>query len=120
MSLFGKEKVEEESRPTLWRRVTWDDNGGWALPLEGEQGTRWNFNLELPVDAEALVSVTLGEEYYVVTYKVKNLGVYPVIHVREWSEEGNFIAEFGVHISGQFEYFIKPWEIDKARGGQEL
>lgn len=125
MGIFGQEEgssPEEEFNPK-WEKVTWDGwQDVWARPFN-ESEDSWEISVELPENADPN-SVRIGYagdenrdtsySNYTVQYKLKDKSVFRFLEIPYKTQEGNTVAEFGVHIGGDFE---STFAMDEAKLG---
>lgn len=130
MSLFGKEDqsaIEEEFNPK-WQKVTWDGwIDIWARPFN-ESEDSWEISVELPEETDP-DSVRIGYatdenrsgnfQFYTVQFKLKDKGIFKFWEIPYQTQEGNTVAEFGVHIGGDFEKSLGMHEIHRLSSNEE-
>jgi hypothetical protein len=96
-----------------WQRALWDGEApGWAKIMEGEEFSDhdWAFSAELPENTDP-ESIKLGfssdaerqENFYTVSYKLLNLGLWELLMVSERSKSGDFLSSFSAHLPGELE-----------------
>ena len=122
MSIFEKKEKggsEEEFNPK-WEKVDWDGwTDVWARPFN-EAEDSWEISVELPenTDPESVKIVYVVYEnengyfqFYNVQFRQKDKNIFKFWEFPYQTQEGNTVAEFGVHIGGDFEKSLGMQEI---------
>jgi hypothetical protein len=118
----GEENGEKEFNPK-WERAEWDGwTDTWAKPFD-ENGDSFEISVGLPPDTDpesvrinfvASPDRSNGLGFYAVQFKLKDKNVFRLYEIPYKTENGNTVAEFGVHIGSDFEKNLQMNEINHA------
>ncbi|MCH7951417.1 hypothetical protein IH980_01585 [Patescibacteria group bacterium] len=122
--------TSEEVQQSKWQQVLWSGAiAGWARQMEGEEyeGREWEFSAELPgvTDPESVklgfsADAELRQNFYTISYKLMNSGVWQLLMYRETTDSGNFLSVFSAHISGELEKQVGSSNMDRQSQAEPI